>query len=152
MPSFRTNITTHEPDLYKAAIAMAEQAEAAALDAGLSGRLVELVRIRVSQLNGCAFCLRAHTNDALAKNETPERLAVLPAWRETSYFSEIERDALALAEQVTRIADAPAPDAVGAASSPLTAAQAAAVAWVAITINTFNRIAITSHYAVKPAA
>lgn len=149
--SLRPNLGKQEPELYKAALAMAQQADAAALDAGLSGQLLELVKIRVSQLNGCAFCLRAHTHDALAKGETLDRLAVLPAWRETSYFSPVERQALALAEQVTRIGDAPDHEAADP-EVPLTAPQAAAVAWVAIAINTFNRIAITSRYTVAPAA
>ena len=145
----RTNIAQQEPDLYKAAISMSQQADAAALDSGLSAGLVELLKIRVSQLNGCAFCLRAHTTDALAKGETVERISLLPAWRETSYFNKIERDALALAERVTRIGS-------GAThvelESALTAAQTAAIAWVAITINVFNRIAITSQYNVAPPA
>jgi len=145
----RTNIAQQEPDLYKAAISMSREADAAALDSGLSARLVELVKIRVSQLNGCAFCLRAHTNDALAKGETVERISLLPAWRETFYFDQVEQDALALAERVTDIASSSAHQEV---ESALTPAQAAAVAWVAITLNTFNRIAITSRYVVAPAA
>ncbi|MGP3918477.1 carboxymuconolactone decarboxylase family protein [Nonomuraea sp. 10N515B] len=62
--------------------------------------LVELVKIRTSQINGCAFCLRMHTRDALKKGESTDRLAVLPAWAETGYFSEFERAALRLAEAV----------------------------------------------------
>ena len=145
----RTNIAQQEPDLYKAAISMSQEADAAALDSGLSAQLVELVKIRVSQLNGCAFCLRAHTNDALAKGETVERISLLPAWRETFYFDQVERDALALAERVTDIGSSAGHEEV---ESVLTPAQAAAVAWVAIAINAFNRIAITSRYLVAPAA
>ncbi len=143
----RTNIAKQEPELYKAAILMSRQADAAALDTGLCAQLVELVKIRVSQLNGCAFCLRAHTQDAIAKGETIERISVLPAWRETSYFDEVEREALRLAERVTHIGDA----AIHEETAVLTPAQAAAVTWVAITINAFNRIAITSGYTVAPA-
>ena len=107
------------------------------------------MKIRVSQLNGCAFCLRAHTADALTRGETTERISLLPAWRETSYFDEVERDALALAERVTAIGG---PATRAEHDTALSDAQVAAVAWVAITINTFNRIAITSHYKVAPAA
>lgn len=149
MPATRHNIAQLEPDLYDAALSMSKRADAAAMDSGIPAGLVELVKIRVSQLNGCAFCLRAHTADAMARGETPERISLLPAWRETSYFDEVERDALALAERVTAIGG---PTALPEHDTALNGAQVAAVAWVAITINTFNRIAITSHYKVAPAA
>lgn len=61
------------------------------------------MKIRISQLNGCAFCLRMHTRDALAKGESTDRLAVLPAWWESQYFSDTEKAALALAEQATEL-------------------------------------------------
>lgn len=146
-----TNIGKLQPQLYQTTISMSEQAGAAAVDSGLAPAFVELLRIRVSQLNGCGFCLRMHTHDALAKGETPERIAILPAWRETEYFDDVERDALALAERVTAISGSP----VAEQLEPVTAlspAQASAVAWVAIVINTFNRIAITSHYRIAPSA
>ncbi len=149
MPAHRHNIAQLEPDLYDAAISMNQRADAAALDSGIPAGLLELVKIRVSQLNGCAFCLRAHTADAMARGETAERISLLPAWRETSYFGEVERDALALAERVTAIGG---PGARAEVDTTLSGAQVAAVAWVAITINTFNRIAITSQYKVAPAA
>lgn len=152
MQSPRTDIGQSEPGLYKAAVAMSREADTAAVELGLSTRLVELVKIRVSQLNGCAFCLRWHTRDALAKGETTERLAVLPAWRETSYFDALERGALAVAEAVTRIEDRPLAERSGAATAALSNEQAAAVAWLAISMNSLNRVAITSGYAVAPAA
>ena len=67
----------------------------------LEHRLRELIRIRVSQLNGCAYCLDQHVRDALAANEGERRLATLAAWRESVFFTGRERAALALAEQVT---------------------------------------------------
>lgn len=144
-----TNIGKLQPQLYQATITMSDQAGTAAIDSGLAPGFVEVLRIRVSQLNGCGFCLRMHTHDALDKGESPERIAVLPAWRETEYFDDVERDALALAERVTRISSSPHDE----QDDPLIAlspAQAAAVAWVAIVINAFNRIAITSHYRIAP--
>lgn len=144
-----TNIGKLQPQLYKATIAISDQAGTAAIDSGLAPGFVELLRIRVSQLNGCGFCLRMHTHDALDKGESPERIAVLPAWRETEYFDEAERDALALAERVTRISSSPR-DEQHEPVTTLSPAQAAAVAWVAIVINAFNRIAITSHYRIAP--
>ena len=148
MTHHHPDLTTLEPGLHRATVELGRQAEAAARSAGLGDPLVELVKIRVSQLNGCAFCLRLHSRDALDRGVTADQLAVLPAWRETAYFDQVTRDALELAERVTRIS-APAP---GEAPTSLTDAQVAAVAWVSIVMNAFNRIAITSHYAVRPAA
>ncbi|MFI5611792.1 carboxymuconolactone decarboxylase family protein [Amycolatopsis sp. NPDC051903] len=65
----------------------------------------ELVKIRASQINGCGFCLDMHTKDATAAGETPLRLALVAAWRETTVFTEAERAALALTEEATRLAD-----------------------------------------------
>jgi AhpD family alkylhydroperoxidase len=80
---------------------------------GLDHRLLELVKTRASQLNGCAFCLDMHTKDARAGGETEQRLYALSAWRETSFFDERERAALAWTESVTRLnGDDPVPDAV----------------------------------------
>ena len=70
---------------------------------GLEHSLLELIKTRVSQINGCAFCLDMHTRDARAGGETEQRLYVLPAWRATSLYSARERAALAWAEVVTRI-------------------------------------------------
>ncbi|MFL6097001.1 MAG: carboxymuconolactone decarboxylase family protein, partial [Blastococcus sp.] len=74
-------------------------------DAGPDPLLAELVKIRISQLNGCAFCLRMHTRDALAKGETSDRLAFFAAWWESQYFTAQEQAALAPAEQVTSLTD-----------------------------------------------
>jgi AhpD family alkylhydroperoxidase len=119
---------------------------------GLSPLLIELIKIRVSQINGCAYCLRIHTADSLAKGESQERLSILPAWRETRYFSEQERAALGLAEYITMIMDSHSnQDLYESAAQRLTPAQMSAVAWVAMSINTFNRIAVSSSYKVAPA-
>lgn len=138
-------LNTAVPQAYKTTIALSGQAQQAALDAGVAPLTLELVRIRASQLNGCAFCLRMHTRDALAKGETTDRIAVLPAWRETAYFSPEERAALAIAEEITTISDHRDVD-----TSDVSQEQAAALRWVAIAINAFNRIAISSHYDVEP--
>lgn len=150
MSDSHTNISKQEPELYKATVALSQQAEAAVLDAGLSAALLELVKIRVSQLNGCTFCMRMHTEDAVTKGVPLAKVAVLPAWRETGYFDARERDALALAERVTNISSSARAEALEP-TMVLDSAQAAAVAWVAIVMNAFNRIAITSHYDVAPA-
>ena len=77
---------------------------------GLEHSLLELVKTRVSQINGCAYCLDMHTKDARAAGETEQRLYLLPAWRETTLYSERERAALAWAEAVTQLAGHQVPD------------------------------------------
>lgn len=69
----------------------------------LDGKLVELVLMRCSQINGCAFCLDMHSKDARAAGETEQRLYLLPAWRETKLYSEAEQAALAFAEELTEL-------------------------------------------------
>ncbi len=145
------NVTKLVPGLYEAQLAADRAADEAAVAAGLDPLLVELVKTRASQLNGCAFCLRMHTRDAIEKGETADRLAVVAAWWESQYFTPQEQAALALAEQVTRIgglhtAVAPAVDVEGV----LDERQVAAVVGIAIVINTWNRIAVASHYPVAP--
>ncbi|MFD1503253.1 carboxymuconolactone decarboxylase family protein, partial [Streptosporangium lutulentum] len=107
----RVNAGKQHPASYKALFALSATAEESAAAAGLDPLLVELVKIRTSQINGCAFCLRMHTRDALKKGESTDRLAVLPAWAETDYFSEIERGALRLAEAIARVSDGHVSDA-----------------------------------------
>ena len=77
---------------------------------GLDHTLIELVKMRASQINGCAFCLDMHSKDARARGETEQRLYTLSAWAETPFFSERERAALAWTEAVTRLADGPVPE------------------------------------------
>lgn len=122
-------------------------AEAAAASAGLEATLVELVKIRVSQLNGCAFCIRLHTRDALKLGESSDRLAVLPAWWESQYFSPAESAALGLAEEVTRLTVPPRTD---WDTGALTDEQASAVSWLALIMGAWNRVAIRSGYRVSP--
>jgi AhpD family alkylhydroperoxidase len=81
--------------------------EAYVRQSGLEARLLELVKTRASQLNGCAYCIDMHTKDAREHGETEQRLYALPAWRETPFFSERERAARAWTEAVTLVADAP---------------------------------------------
>ncbi|WP_369373997.1 carboxymuconolactone decarboxylase family protein [Promicromonospora sp. Populi] len=145
------NIGKQFADPYKAFVAFGKQVDAAGTSAGLPAILIELIKIRVSQLNGCAYCLRMHTRDAVAAGETTDRLAVLPAWWESQYFTDQEQAALTLAERVTRIADehtAPAPQID--IEAVLSAPQIAAVTWLAVAYNGWNRIAVASHYPVGP--
>ncbi|MGO4202381.1 carboxymuconolactone decarboxylase family protein [Rhodococcus sp. TAF43] len=141
------NLSKQHPDAYKQLGALNARAETAVQESGLDQLLAELVKIRVSQINGCAFCLRMHTRDAISKGETSDRLAVVAAWWESQYFSARERAALALAEQVTRLS---VPDTRTWDDGSLTAEQASAVSWLAVVMNAWNRVAITSHYPVAP--
>jgi len=137
------------PGAYKAMYELSRQATAAAVDAGLDPRLMELVKIRASQLNGCAFCLRMHTADAVKHGETADRLAVLPGWWESQYFSDTEQAALQIAERVTLISDhGRLRDRDAAPEAVLDDKQIAAVTWLVVVINSWNRIAIASGYPV----
>ncbi|MCC7021660.1 MAG: carboxymuconolactone decarboxylase family protein [Thermomicrobiales bacterium] len=79
---------------------------------GLEPALLELVRTRASQINGCAYCIDMHTKDALARGETAQRLFLLDAWRESPMYSDRERAALAWTEAVTLVSESRVPDAV----------------------------------------
>jgi len=147
------NISKAFPEPYRAMGELNARAAEAATAAGLAPRLVELVKIRASQLNGCAFCLRMHTTDAIEHGETADRLAVLPAWWESQYFSPAEQAALQLTEQVTLISDHGRLAERGIRPEEhLDERQIAAVTWLAVVINAWNRIAISSHYPVAPGA
>ncbi|MEV7991512.1 carboxymuconolactone decarboxylase family protein [Streptomyces sp. NPDC086077] len=146
----RVNIGKQHPAPYKTLLALSAEVESAAAAAGLDPLLVELLKIRTSQINGCAFCLRMHTRDALKKGENPDRIAVLPAWAETGYFSDTDRAALRLTESITGVSDGQVSDEdYHAAAAVLTAEQISAVAWLATVMNAFNRVAITSRYPVR---
>jgi AhpD family alkylhydroperoxidase len=108
-------------------------------------RLRELVRIRASQLNGCAYCIDMHTKDARAAGETEQRIYALSAWRETPFFSARERAALALAESVTLMpkTHVPAADFAGAAEQ-FTPAELGALVSLIVTINAWNAIGVTT--------
>src|SRR5438477_13205988 len=96
---------------YSRAMGHLDQAATKELDkAEIDPKLRELIRIRASQLNGCAYCIDMHTKDARAIGETEQRIYGLAAWRETPYFTVRERAALAFTETVTRLADTHVPD------------------------------------------
>ncbi|MFD5738665.1 carboxymuconolactone decarboxylase family protein [Streptomyces massasporeus] len=138
------------PDVSAAMGSLHAAAVSAAQDAKLEPELLELVRIRASQINGCAFCLDLHTRDARGQGETEQRLHTLAAWRETPFFTERERAALALTEAVTLVHDGRVPDAVYAeAAEVFDENQIAALIWAATVINAYNRIAIATRMVPK---
>ncbi|CAL9661831.1 hypothetical protein SUDANB15_07009 [Streptomyces sp. enrichment culture] len=143
-------VDKQSPDAYEALRATAEAVRGVAAAAGLDRLLVELVNIRVSQLNACAYCLSLHTRAALRAGETAQRLGLLPAWRDTGLFSPRERAALALAEATTRPADTGAQSAAHAeARGVLSDDEISAVIRVAISINAFNRASVLSKHPVR---
>ncbi len=110
---------------------------------GLESSLLELVKFCASQINGCAYCLDMHSKDARAAGETEQRLYTLPAWRETPFYSERERAALAWTEALTLIADTHAPDDVyAAARTQFSEAELVDLTTAIVAINGWNRLAI----------
>ena len=113
-------------------------------DCGLERSLVELVKTRASQINGCAFCIHTHTQDALKYGEKLERLFLLDAWEESPIYTSRERAALALTEAVTKVTEGHVPDAVYAmARSQFNEKELADLVVTITTINAWNRISIT---------
>jgi AhpD family alkylhydroperoxidase len=134
------------PEARKHLLQLHKTVEKAAADAGVDARIIELVKIRVSQINGCAFCTDMHSADARKAGESERRLLVLPVWRETELFTEQERAALELAEATARLSEhQEVPDAVyRQATGVFTEEQYVVLAWAATVINAFNRLGVTS--------
>jgi len=111
---------------------------------GLDPSLLELVKIRASQINGCAWCLDMHTKDARARGETEQRIYVLDAWREAPFFTERERAALDWVETVTRVSETHVPDAVYAhVKEHFSDGELLNLTMAVIAINSWNRLAIS---------
>jgi len=137
----RMNLPELAPGVYKAMVALNRAAEE-----GIDPVLAELVKIRASQLNHCAFCLDMHTKDARAAGEREDRLYLLSAWEEaTGYYTEKEQAALALTEAVTVLTDGFVPDEVyDRAAAHFEPAELARLIGLILTINSWNRIAVTT--------
>jgi AhpD family alkylhydroperoxidase len=139
-----------DPAAWKALNAFVLKVRAATDATGLPRTLVELMNVRASQLNSCAFCLDMHTRQAIEAGETPQRLAVLSAWRDTALFSDVEMAALRVAEAVTSLPDEETRTSeVARAREVLTDEQFSALAWAAIAINAYNRVSVVSGHPVK---
>jgi AhpD family alkylhydroperoxidase len=137
----RMNYRTANPQAFQAMF----QLEKYVRESGLDETLLELVKIRASQLNGCAFCLDMHTKEARSKGETEQRLYLLNAWRESAVYTDAERAALALTEAVTLIAERGVPDEVyQQARAHFGEAELTALLMAIVTINGWNRLAIAT--------
>ena len=135
----RLEYATKSPAGYRAFLALNKFVE----DCGIEHSLLELIKIRASQLNGCAFCLDMHTIDARAAGETEQRLYLLDAWREAPFYSGRERAALAWTEAVTLVSETHVPDDVyDEACRHFSEEELVNLTWAVVTINGWNRVAI----------
>lgn len=140
MQQERIKYTEVAPDGYKAMAGLEQYVR----HSGLESTLLELVKTRASQINGCAFCLDMHTKDARAAGETEQRLHTLLAWEETPFFSDRERAALAWTEAVTRVADTHVPDEVyELARKHFSEKDLVNLTLAIVAINGWNRLAIS---------
>ncbi|WP_329368944.1 carboxymuconolactone decarboxylase family protein [Streptomyces sp. NBC_00669] len=137
VPPVRFAVDTLAPHINRAMNAL----DAASRKVGLEAPLLELVRTRASQLNGCAYCVDTHTKDARSGGESEQRLHALAVWRETPFFTARERAALALTEAATRLTDGPVPDAVvDEAAEHFGPTELAELLWTITVINAWNRL------------
>jgi AhpD family alkylhydroperoxidase len=141
----RLDFEAHAAGFYKA-VSHLDNAATKELDRVESDpRLRELVRVRASQINGCAYCIDMHTKDARAIGETEQRLYALPAWREAPFFTERERAALAFTEAVTLLAVDHVPEqAYETVAAQFTPDEIAALVSLIVVINAWNRIAVST--------
>src|ERR1700754_4134173 len=136
----RMNYYQAAPDTMKALMALESEVQGS----GLEQSLIELVKTSASQINGCAFCINMHTQDARKHGETEQRLYLLDAWRESPVYSDRERAALAWTEAVTRISETHAPDDVyEAVRAEFSEAETVNLTMLIATINAWNRLAIS---------
>ncbi|MBO6200929.1 MAG: carboxymuconolactone decarboxylase family protein [Chryseobacterium sp.] len=138
----RININTTEPHAYKAMLGL----EAYLANTEISKTLKELIKIRASQINNCAYCLAMHTKDAIKYGESAERLFILSAWHEAeSHFTEEERVALKMTEEVTQVSQHGLSDETyQKALKFFSEKQVAEIIMAIVTINAWNRIAIST--------
>ncbi len=142
----RLNYYRAAPEAMKAVAALESYVQKCGIESGL----LEPIKTRASQINGCAYCLHVHTADARAKGESEERLYLLDAWRESPLYTDRERAALAWTEAVTLVSETHVPDAVyEEARQQFSEAELVNLTIAVATINTWNRVAI-SFRAVHP--
>ncbi|WP_040577577.1 carboxymuconolactone decarboxylase family protein [Methylopila sp. M107] len=137
--SQRLDIFRAAPDALKAMIALSDYVNGC----GLEKSLLHLVKLRASQINGCANCIHMHFHEAIADGETADRLILLDAWRETTAYTSREQAALAWTEALTLVAESHAPDEVyEQVRAEFTEADIMRLSVAITTINAWNRLAI----------
>ncbi len=128
------------------AVSIFSKLEGYIIKSGLDRSLLELVKLRSSQINGCAFCIDMHTKDARARGESEQRLYGLNAWREAPYYSDVERATLAWTEAVTNISTHQVSDELyNEMRKHFTEKQLVDLTWAVVAINGWNRMAISFH-------
>jgi len=136
------NIGHAEPKIYKAMDAADKAIASFTLEPGL----VELIKLRASQINGCGYCINTHSKDARKAGETEQRVFAISAWWETPFFTDAERAALKLTEEITRISDKGlSEDTYQQALHHFGESGVAQLIFTVVTINGWNRIAISMH-------
>lgn len=142
----RVNIKEVFPEAYKGMYALSSSLN----KTGLTAIQKELIKIRASQINQCAFCLNMHTRDALKAGETQQRIFLLNAWRETDLFAAEEKAMLALAEEVTLISAHGVTDATyNEAKKFFSDEMIAQIIMSIVLINAWNRIAVSTHLPIE---
>ncbi len=142
----RIDIQKLEPKAYEAMLGLENFLQ----NSQLSKTHLELIKIRASQINGCAFCINMHTSDALKLGETSQRIFLLNAWKETTLFTEEERNILAITEEVTLISKRGLSDETYQQAEKLFDKNyIAQIIMAVVTINAWNRIAISSNNIVE---
>jgi AhpD family alkylhydroperoxidase len=137
----RIDYRKYAPEALKAMFALEKYVE----ESGLELALVHLMKMRASQINGCAYCIDMHSIDARAAGESEQRLYALDAWRETPFFSDRERAALAWTEAITRVSETHVPDEVfEEVKKYFSEKEIIDLTIVATTINMWNRLAIST--------
>lgn len=145
----RIDISQVAPAIYKKVIEL----EGALHASGLSNVHIELIKIRASQINGCAFCLNMHTQDALKQGESIQRIFLLSAWKETTLFTPEERVILQMTEEITLISHNGLSDSTyNTAVELLGDDYVAAVIMAVATINVWNRIAVSTNKPISDTA
>jgi len=138
----RLNYAEIAPDGFRAMLGLEHYVRSS----GLELSLLELIKIRSSQLNGCAYCIDMHTKDARLEGETEQRLYALSAWHETPFFSDRERAALAWAEAVTRVGDTHVPDELYHQTRKyFNEKELVDLTLAIVVINGWNRLAVSFH-------
>lgn len=143
----RVNINQVEPQAYKAMLAL----EGYLAKANISKTLKELIKIRASQINNCAYCIDMHTKDAIKNGETNQRIFLVSAWKEaTKFFTEEEQIVLTMTEEITLIhQNGLNKDTYKKATKAFTENQIAQIIMAIVTINAWNRIAVSTHQEIE---
>ncbi|WP_226831817.1 carboxymuconolactone decarboxylase family protein [Brachybacterium sp. FME24] len=137
------------PEAMRGLGSAAEAVADATSDLGIPRSVVEVMHLRISQLNGCAYCLHVHHRRAVRAGNSEGKLAQLPAWRDSTAFDAVERAALTIGETITELPDPAVRDRDLLLSRDVLGDDAfAALEWAAILMNAFNRISIVSHHPV----